>query len=142
MTTYFTHDLVLHLIVFQAVMLVILLDNIWITRRARRHSPPQEFPMVSVLVPARNEERNITICVQSLLAQDYPCFEVLVLDDQSTDGTRGILERIAGSHSELRLLDGEPPSDELVGKNWACYQLARQARGDLLFFTDADTWHR
>jgi chlorobactene glucosyltransferase len=142
MTTYFTHDLVFHLIIFQVLILLILLDNIWITRRARRHSPLKEFPMVSVLVPARNEERNIASCVQSLLAQDYPCFEVLVLDDQSKDGTRSILEGFAGSHSELRLLEGELPPDELAGKNWACSQLAHQARGDLLLFTDADTRHR
>ncbi len=142
MAAYFTHDQVLHLIVFQAVLLLILLNNIWLTRRLRRHSSPAEFPTVSVLVPARNEERNIAACIQSLLAQDYPCFEVLVLDDQSTDGTRGILEGIAGAHAELRLVESKPPSDELVGKNWACSQLARQARGDLLLFTDADTCHR
>ena len=142
MTTYFIHDQIFQLIVFQAVLLVILLDNIWITRRARRHSPPQEFPMVSVLVPARNEERNIARCVQSLLAQDYPCFEVIVLDDQSGDGTRKILEHIAASLPELKVLSGEPPSGKVIGKNWACIQLARQARGELLLFTDADTDHR
>jgi len=137
----FAHDPILSLIVFQAILLLILLDNIWITRQARHHSPPQTFPMVSVLVPARNEERSIAICVLSLLAQQYPSFEVLVLDDQSTDGTRSILEKIVLAHPELRLLDGEPPFGEMVGKNWACIQLARQARGELLLFTDADTCH-
>jgi chlorobactene glucosyltransferase len=142
LAAYFTHDLIFHLIIFQALILLILLDNVWITRRARRHSPPGEFPMVSVLVPARNEEKNIAFCIQTLLAQDYPDFEVLVFDDQSTDGTRGILEEIAASHSELRILNGEPTPDNLVGKNWACNQLARHARGELLLFTDADTRHR
>jgi chlorobactene glucosyltransferase len=141
MTNPFAHDQVLHLIIFQAVLLLILLDNIRITRRARRHSAPPAFPMVSVLVPARNEERTIAACVQSLLAQDYPCFEVIVLDDQSSDGTRDILEKIAASQPELRLLAGEPPCGEVAGKNWACSQLARQARGELLLFTDADTRH-
>lgn len=140
-TNPFAHDQVLHLIVFQAVLLLILLDNIRITRRARRHSPPQKFPMVSVLVPARNEERNIAGCVESLLAQDYPNFEVIVLDDESSDGTRRILETIAAAHLELRLLDGVPPASKVVGKNWACSQLAIQARGELLLFTDADTHH-
>jgi chlorobactene glucosyltransferase len=98
--------------------------------------------MVSVLVPARNEERNITSCVQSLLAQDYPCFEVLVLDDQSSDGTREILKRITATRPELQVLDGKPPPGNVVGKNWACSQLALQARGELLLFTDADTSHR
>jgi chlorobactene glucosyltransferase len=95
--------------------------------------------MVSVLIPARNEERSIASCVFSILVQDYPSFEVLVLDDQSSDGTRGILESMANSHPGLRILHGEAPSGEQVGKNWACSQLARQAQGELLFFTDADT---
>jgi chlorobactene glucosyltransferase len=141
-TNPFANDQVLHLIVFQAVMLVILLDNIRITRRVRRHSLPREFPLVSVLVPARNEERNIGGCVESLLAQDYPCFEVIVFDDQSSDGTRGILEKLAAAYPELQLLYGTPPDGDVVGKNWACSQLARQARGELLLFTDADTRHR
>jgi chlorobactene glucosyltransferase len=142
MTNPFTHDQVLHLIVFQSILLMILLNNIWITRRARRHDPPRVFPLVSVLVPARNEKRNIAGCVESLLAQDYPNFEVIVLDDQSTDGTRDILAKIAAAYPGLQLLDGAPPADKVVGKNWACSQLARQARGELLMFTDADTHHQ
>lgn len=142
MTHYFTHDLVIHLIVFQAVILAIVLSNIWLTRRVRHHLPPENYPMVSILVPARNEERSIAKCIGSLLAQDYPLYEVLVLDDQSTDGTRDILKRIAVSHPRLTILDGVPPLGDQVGKNWACSQLARQAHGELLFFTDADTHHR
>jgi chlorobactene glucosyltransferase len=141
-TDYFTHDLVFHLLIFQAVILLIVLSNIWITRRVRHHPPPEVFPMVSILVPARNEEGSIANCVGSLLAQDYPFFEVLVLDDQSSDGTRDILKSIAASHLRLKVLNGEPPCGGQVGKNWACSQLARQARGELLFFTDADTQHR
>jgi len=98
--------------------------------------------MVSILVPARNEERNIARCVQSLLALDYPSFEVLVLDDQSIDNTRAILENLSHTHSKLKVLDGDPPLGSQVGKNWACSQLAREARGELLFFTDADTFHQ
>lgn len=142
MAGYFTHDLIYHLIIFQAVLLLIILSNIWITRRTRHHPPPAAFPMVSVLIPARNEERSIAGCVQSILAQDYPAFEVLVLDDQSSDGTRAILEALAASHPALRVLHGKPPSGNQVGKNWACSQLARQAQGELFFFTDADTLNR
>jgi chlorobactene glucosyltransferase len=98
--------------------------------------------MVSVLIPARNEERSIASCVRSILAQDYPFFEVLVLDDQSSDGTRAILEKMAISNPALRILHGEPQSGNQVGKNWACSQLARQAQGELFFFTDADTLNR
>ena len=142
MVDYFTHDLIYHLIIFQTAILLIILSNIWITRRIRHHSPPAAFPMVSVLIPARNEERSIASCVRSILAQDYPSFEVLVLDDQSSDDTRAILESMAVSHPALRILHGEPTSGNQVGKNWACSQLARQAKGELLLFTDADTLYR
>jgi chlorobactene glucosyltransferase len=142
MVDYLTHDLIYHLILFQVVVLLIIFSNIWITRRVRYHNPPNTYPMVSILIPARNEERHIESCVQSLLAQDYPSFEVLVLDDQSTDNTRAILERVAASHPALRIIDGETPPGNQVGKNWACNQLSLQAQGELFFFTDADTLSR
>ena len=142
MVTYFTHTLILHLIIFQIVILLIFVSNILITHLARQHSPPATFPMVSILVPARNEEKNIARCVRSLLAFDYPAFEVLVLDDLSSDNTRSILEKLSQTHSRLQVLDGDPPSGSQVGKSWACSQLARRAQGELLFFTDADTFHQ
>jgi chlorobactene glucosyltransferase len=138
----FADNHILHLIIFQTVLLFILLDNIRVTRRARRHAPTRSSPMVSVLVPARNEQRSIAGCVQSLLEQDYPNYEVIVLDDQSSDGTRAILEQLSPSNPRLRLLDGKPIPGEISGKNWACVQLSREAKGDLLLFTDADTTHR
>ena len=142
MVDYFTHGLVIHLIIFQIVILVVILSNAFILRRARRHAPPLNPPMVSILVPARNEEKNIGRCIQSLLAQDYPAFEVLVLDDDSSDGTRLLLEQMASSQPRLKVLAGSPPPEDLLGKNWACVQLAQAAQGDLLFFTDADTLHQ
>jgi chlorobactene glucosyltransferase len=141
MSPYLRHDLIYHLIGFQAVLLVIALSNAGALRRARRHAAPQRFPKVSVLVPARNEESNIERCIGSLLAQDYPDFEVLALDDQSTDRTRAILEALAGGDARLQVLDGCPLEAGWLGKNWACAQLAAQAAGELLLFTDADTFH-
>lgn len=137
----FQHDIIYDLIVFQLVLLVVALSNTWVLNRARRHAPPPAFPRVSVLVPARNEERGIERCVTSLLAQDYPDFEVLVLDDESTDRTRCILETLAATNSRLRVFDGRPLEPGWLGKNWACAQLAARADGELLFFTDADTHH-
>ena len=142
MEKYFTHDLIIHIIGFQSIILLIIFSNIWITRRARMHPPLETYPLVSILVPARNEEKNITTCVQSLLAQTYPSFELLVLDDQSTDNTYSILEEISTSNPNLTVLEGQPPSEDQVGKNWACTQLANQAQGDLFLFTDADTFHQ
>jgi chlorobactene glucosyltransferase len=142
MLDHLIYDQVLQIIIFQIVILVVILSNIFILHRARRHIPPLDFPRVSILVPARNEEKNIGGCVQSLLAQDYPSFKVFVLDDQSSDGTLAILEQIATLQPRLKVLDGGSPPEGWSGKNWACVQLAQAAEGDLLFFTDADTFHR
>jgi chlorobactene glucosyltransferase len=138
---YLTEDLVVHLIYFQLAVLAIMLSNLVLLHRARRHAPPADLPLVSVLVPARNEERAIRRCVASLLAQDYPRFEVMVLDDQSTDATPAILAQEAAADGRLQVVRGDPPPAGQGGKNWACAQLAQHARGDLLFFTDADTVH-
>jgi chlorobactene glucosyltransferase len=142
MTEYLTHGSIQGFIFFQSVILLVIISNIIIRRRTRKHAPTRDMPLVSYLVPVRNEARNIASCVQSLLAQDYPSFEVLVLDDQSDDGTRKILEQIAGSQPKLRVIDGAQLPEGWLGKNWACAQLATQARGELLFFTDADTFHQ
>ena len=141
MAYYLTHSLVLHLIIFQMLVLLVILSNIRLLHQTRRYAPPPAFPKVTILIPARNEENTIAACTRSLLAQEYPSFEVLVLDDQSSDDTRKILEQIANSQPKLKVLDGKSPPDGLLGKNWACAQLAQQAQGELLFFTDADTLH-
>lgn len=120
---------------------IIALSNFFLVRRLSDYPAPKRFPRVSVLVPARNEENNIEACVRSLLKQDYPDYEVLVLDDHSTDRTGAILERLAGEFSHLRVLKGAPLPPGWFGKHWACHQLAQAAQGELLLFTDADTRH-
>ncbi|MBI4494875.1 MAG: glycosyltransferase [Chloroflexi bacterium] len=102
---------------------------------------PEPAPRVSILVPARNEAANIVACLRSLLAQDYPRFEVIVLDDQSTDGTGELVAQLAGADRRLRLLQGQPLPAGWTGKNFALAQAAALARGDWLLFTDADTLH-
>jgi chlorobactene glucosyltransferase len=138
----FQHDFIYDILAFQLALIFIALSNTWALRRTRRHTPPRCFPTVSILVPARNEEDNVECCVASLLAQDYPDFEVLALDDQSADRTRTILASLAAGDPRLRVLDGQPLPAGWLGKNWACAQLAERAAGELLFFTDADTYHR
>lgn len=141
MSQYFTRDLISQMVVFQSFMLLILLTNLWLTHRARKHSLPSKLPRVSILVPARNEEVTIEACLRSLLAQDYPDFEVLVLDDQSSDATPLILLHLAAEYPNLIVLNGAPATHKITGKNWACAQLADRATGDYLLFTDADTVH-
>jgi chlorobactene glucosyltransferase len=94
-----------------------------------------------VLTPARNEEAQIGDCVRSLLAQDYPDYEVVVLDDHSTDRTREILDALKAADDRLRVLIGTELPPGWLGKHWACEQLAEAADGELLLFTDADTHH-
>lgn len=142
MINFLPHNLIIHLILFQVVVLAVILSNLTLLYRSRRHALPEHFPSVSILIPAFNEEKNVGRCIQSLLAQDYPNFEVLVLDDQSTDGTRAILDQLVIGVPKLKILTGDSPSANQVGKNQACIQLARNAQGELLFFTDADTVHK
>jgi chlorobactene glucosyltransferase len=102
---------------------------------------PPAAPMVSVIVPARNEARNIERCVRSILATAYEPVEVIVVDDHSTDGT-GDLARTAGfGDARLRVIVPPPLPPEWFGKQWACHTASLEARGELLLFTDADTWH-
>jgi len=121
--------------------LVTVLVNHFTVRRFDQYPTADEFPRVSVLVPARNEERNIEACVTSLLAQDYPDFEVIVLDDHSMDETPRILTRLSRQDDRLRVLDGAPLPDGWLGKHWACHQLGEAATGEVILFTDADTRH-
>ncbi len=106
-----------------------------------RREPIADLPFVSIVVPARNEERSIERCVRSLLAQNLPLFEVIVVDDRSTDATRAILARIAAEDRRLFVVDGAELPAGWVGKPWALAQGVRAARGSWFLFTDADSYH-
>jgi len=98
-------------------------------------------PLVSVLVPARDEEENIGPCLRSLLAQDYSELEILVLDDDSRDRTAQIVEGLAREDGRVKLVKGAPLPQGWHGKAYACHQLSQLAQGEYLLFTDADTVH-
>jgi len=102
-----------------------------------------DAPLVSVVVPARNEARNIARCVKSVLATTYPNVEVIVVDDHSTDGTGDIARAIgtADGRNRLRVIEAKALPEGWFGKQWACQQGAEASRGALLLFTDADTDH-
>ncbi len=119
-----------------------LLNWLFLPRLGKATAPPS-WPMVAVLVPARDEEANLRRCVTSLLAQDYPNFNVWVLDDASTDATPRILAELAAGEPRLHVIQGAPLPSGWLGKNWACHQLAGHVPTEihLLLFVDADTWH-
>ena len=96
-------------------------------------------PFVSVLLPARDEERRIlSECVRSVLAQDYPRFEVVVVDDRSTDATLQILHALARDDDRLRVVEGRELPDGWLGKPYALRQALDVARGEWVLTTDAD----
>lgn len=96
---------------------------------------------LSIIVPARDEERSIEACVRSLVAQQGVDAEIIVVDDGSTDGTAEILARLRDEYPTLRVVTGEALPEGWVGKPWACAQGATIARGEWLLFTDADSRH-
>ncbi|MBM3331098.1 glycosyltransferase [candidate division WOR-3 bacterium] len=141
-------ELMTHLAVLQWValalafyVLAVCLGNLLTMPRLGRYPSQPHYPRVSILVPARNEEENLPRLIPSLLAQDYPDFEVVVLDDNSTDRTAQILAQFARRDSRVRVLSGLPRPPGWVGKNWACQQLSEETSGDWILFTDADTVH-
>jgi len=99
-------------------------------------------PLVSIIVPARDEAVNIETCVRSLTATEYEAFEVIVVDDRSSDGTAEIVRGLdRGNARRIIVVAGRELPEGWLGKPWACKQGADVAEGELLLFTDADTRH-
>ncbi|MBS3999976.1 MAG: glycosyltransferase [Desulfobulbaceae bacterium] len=133
------------LIIFSIIPLLILnlttLFNIIFGPYLRKEFPLSNSPKVSVLIPARNEVNNIKNCIKSILEQDYSDFELIVLDDNSDDGTYELLCELQFQHPKLTVVKGKELPDDWLGKNWACHQLSQYANGDIFIFTDADNKH-
>ncbi len=101
-----------------------------------------KFPLVSVVVPARNEESKILRCLDSLLNQSYPNLEIIVIDDRSQDNTGTIIEGLAKLHPDkLKMVKGIEAPDGWVGKCNALRNAVAYASGEYFVFTDADTYH-
>lgn len=98
--------------------------------------PIPDAPLISIVIPARNEENNLPPLLDSLQKLTYPRYEVIVIDDQSTDRT----EEIAKKYPVV-FLKGEPLPEGWNGKNWVCHQASKVAKGEYFLFTDADTKH-
>ena len=101
-----------------------------------------KFEKISVLVPVRDEERDLELCLESLVKQNYPLYEIILLDDNSRDRSPEIMREFQRRFPEkIKIITSKPLPPGWTGKNWACHQLAKMANGDWLLFTDADTVH-
>ncbi len=102
---------------------------------------PHTNPMVTVILPARNEEEFLSKCLDSLINQDYPNYEIIAIDDSSEDSTGNIISKYAKNNSRIIPVIAKTKPNGWMGKNWACMEGFKKATGELLLFTDADTVH-
>ena len=131
-------QIIFYLLLFPlTVLLLVVIYNYFTAPRFLNQKVYLENnPLVSVLIPARNEEDNIAECIKSILNQSYKNIEIIVCDDNSTDNTES--EVLQFDSYKIKLIKGEELRKGWLGKNWACYQLSKQANGDHLLFIDAD----
>jgi len=110
----------------------------------KRSSPAlrsPDAPLVTAIIPAKDEERELTSCLDSVRAQDYPNLEILVVDDRSTDGTAAIARSAAMSDPRVRLISIEELPLGWTGKTHALHVASQHAKGEWLWYLDADTRH-
>lgn len=134
------------LVIFAAAALIVIalitILNMLTFPRLRLPAVQPPPVRVSILIPARNEAEVIAETIQSLLTQNYPDLELILLDDHSSDGTAEAARSAANGNPRLKIMSGETLPAGWLGKNWACHQLSQAATGDVLIFTDADVhWH-
>lgn len=129
-----------------ALTWILLIRSMWLTFRDspfldKFNSKSHSKPKVSVILPARNEEGFIERCLNSLISQDYENYELVAIDDRSEDKTGEIIRKIAENNPKVKYVLATPKPQKWVGKNWACMEGFKKATGELLLFTDADTYH-
>jgi glycosyltransferase involved in cell wall biosynthesis len=122
---------------FLALRVLIVVVNFLFHLSVKINSPEEDL-RISVLIPARNEEKNIGRILDCLLEQQYKNLEVIVCDDHSSDTTPSILEAYSRKHEGINWFRGEDLKAGWTGKNFACHQLGRKANGKILLYLDAD----
>ena len=120
-----TLSLLQFILVF-GVVIFLLLNYLHLVKVEPFPGDLPEYPFVSVCVPARNEERGIEECLVSLLEQDYPNFEVIVVDDNSTDATPQIIQTLSEKNKKLIAVKGEPLPPDWLGKPFALFQARKR----------------
>ncbi len=138
--------------ILAAVMIAVAVTWVWLIRTMQRtlaktplldefQAADHTSPKVSVILPARNEEKYLEGCLDSLLSQDYANYEIVVVDDSSQDRTGQIIQNYAKKDPRVIHVAARPKPDDWMGKSWACSEGYRKASGTLLLLTDADTKH-
>ena len=127
------------LFAFSILVAIMGVINLIFIKKPNLNDHNKDSSLVSVLIPARNEEINIKRCIYSLVDQSYKNLEIIVLDDYSSDQTFEIVNELSKKFQSVSVVKGEKKSNGWTGKNWACYQLSNYAKGDFLLFIDADT---
>ena len=124
------------------ILFIVSFSNLIFFRRLKENKDSKlskNSILVSVLIPARDEEPKIFACLNSIVMQTYANIEILVLDDHSQDQTSNVVKGFVDEDSRVNLIKSKPLPKGWVGKHWACHQLSSIATGDLLLFLDADT---
>ncbi len=136
----------MHVLVCTTIIALFLIAGFireYLRLRSMPHLAPsdtqRETALVSILIPARNEERNISRLLDGALQQTYPLCEIIVVDDGSTDATSDILAAYAAKHTRVRVRQSTLLPVGWTGKSYACQQAAAMAQGEWLLFLDADT---
>ena len=127
------------LFAFSILVSILGIINLIFIKKPIIYHQNNSYALVSVLIPARNEEINIKRCLYSLIDQSYKNLEIIVLDDDSDDQTYDVVKNISKNYESIKLVKGEAKTIGWTGKNWACNQLSKYANGDFLLFVDADT---
>ncbi len=122
---------------FTAIRLLVAFVNLAGKQWLKKTTTDKE-PLVSVLIPARNEEKNIRKILNDLVNHDYENLEIIVYDDLSEDNTPQTVKQFANQNEKIILIEGKPLPEGWLGKNHACHNLATHARGKYLLFLDAD----
>lgn len=119
-----------------------LISMLWRTLDsvAGRLPCPADWPTVSIIVPARDEEAKIDAAMHSKLAIDYPRLEIIAVDDRSQDATGVLLDRLAAENPKLNVVHLDTLAEGWLGKSHAMHVAATRATGDYLLFTDADVF--
>lgn len=108
----------------------------------QENKPLYAHPRISIILPAKNEQNHIKKCIESLLNQDYPNYELILINDASEDKTLDIMNQFSGKENKVKVINLDYKPEGWVGKNWACYNGYLKSSGEILLFTDADTYHR